>query len=107
VVTWVGPLQPTPISRVYKVKVEYQAGWTRPKVTVLEPPLREPDGPALPHVFPGEKLCLHFPGEWRPNQLIASTIMPWISEWLLHYEIWKATGEWRGGGHEPRTKSED
>jgi len=32
---------------------------------------------------------------------IASTILPWASEWLFHYEIWRATGEWTGGGREP------
>ena len=89
------------------MKVEFQSGWGRPKITVLEPALRDPGGRALPHVFPGDKLCLHFPGEWQPSELIASTIMPWVSEWLLHYEIWKATGEWHGGGHEPKRKPED
>jgi hypothetical protein len=89
------------------VKVEFQNGWTRPKIAVLEPRLRDPDGPPLPHVFEGDRLCLHFPKEWRADQMIATTIMPWTSEWLLHYEIWKATGEWHGGGHEPRVKPED
>ena len=32
---------------------------------------------------------------------IAETIIPWASEWLLHYEIWLATGEWQGGGIHP------
>ena len=30
--------------------------------------------------------------------LIADTIVPWTCEWLVHYEIWFATGEWHGGG---------
>ena len=33
--------------------------------------------------------------------LIADTIVPWTCEWLIHYEIWLATGEWHGGGEEP------
>lgn len=108
VVTWVGPLQPTRISRVYTVKVEFQNGWNRPKITVLRPILKEPDDGPLPHVFPGDRLCLHFPREWHADQMIAATIMPWISEWLVHYEIWKATGgEWHGGGHEPMRKPEE
>ena len=32
------------------------------------------------------------------SQFIADTIIPWTSEWLLHYEIWVATGIWHGGG---------
>lgn len=43
-------------------------------------------------------LCLHVPGEWRPDMLLAATIVPWTLEWLVHYEAWLATGEWRGGG---------
>jgi hypothetical protein len=106
VVTWVGPIQPTPVSRTYTVKVEYQAGWPRPRITVLEPDLRDATMPPLPHVFDGDRLCLHLSGEWRPYEMIASTIIPWASEWLLHYEIWRATREWHGGGHDPGKKSE-
>lgn len=36
--------------------------------------------------------------------LIADTIVPWASEWLLHYEYWLSTGTWHGGGHEPVSK---
>ena len=32
--------------------------------------------------------------------LIVDTIVAWAAEWLLHYEIWLATGEWFGD-HEP------
>lgn len=31
-----------------------------------------------------------------------ATIIPWTSEWLFNYEVWLATGEWRGGGMHPR-----
>jgi hypothetical protein len=31
--------------------------------------------------------------------LLAYTVVPWISEWLLYYELWLFTGEWTGGGH--------
>ena len=36
--------------------------------------------------------------EWDKTKFIAETIIPWTSEWLLHYEIWVATGTWHGGG---------
>jgi hypothetical protein len=29
---------------------------------------------------------------------LAKTIIPWIYDWLFHYEIWLATGDWTGGG---------
>lgn len=37
-------------------------------------------------------------GEWKPRMKLADTIVPWAAEWLLHYELWLATGEWGGGG---------
>ena len=32
---------------------------------------------------------------------LATTIVPWCSEWLFYYELWLATGEWLGGGVHP------
>jgi hypothetical protein len=99
--TWTGPLQPSPLSAVYTVVVTYRAGWHRPRVTVLDPPLREPGVGRLPHVFPEDRLCLHYGGDWHEQMSIADTILPWAAEWLVHYELWKATGDWHGGGHDP------
>jgi hypothetical protein len=99
----VGDVQPTSRSAVYKVRIEYRAG-DPPEVTVLSPKLvpRE-EGGRLPHVYPGDKLCLYTPytGQWTPDMSLPHTIVPWISEWLFYYELWHATGEWLGGGTEP------
>ena len=38
--------------------------------------------------------------------LIVDTIVPWAAEWLLHYEIWLATGEWFGD-RDPSTPLQD
>lgn len=96
---WEGKLQPTAFSDTYLVRVDF-AGRGRPNVKVLSPDLERPPD-ELPHTFDDGDLCLHFPGEWNASHLIAHSIVPWISEWLLHYELWRATGEWLGGGHEP------
>jgi hypothetical protein len=85
----------------YTVRVSYRLGWRRPRITVLDPPLRTAEVSRLPHVFPGDRLCLHFTHDWNEGMLIADTVVPWAAEWLLHYELWKATGKWHGGGHEP------
>lgn len=98
--TWVGKLQPTALSIVYTVRIEYVVGKS-PRVTVLDPPLEPPPGDRLRHVYPGDRLCLHYPEQWNGHMLIARTIVPWASEWLLHHELFRATGEWLGGGHEP------
>lgn len=69
-------------------------------MTVVDPPLDLHEGePKLPHVYPGDELCLYYPSQWRSDLLLAVTVLPWTAEWLLHYEIWLATGKWTGGGH--------
>lgn len=56
----------------------------------------------LPHIYPGNELCLYYPGEWHDDMLLATTVIPWTAEWLMHYELWLVTGHWSGGGHTPR-----
>lgn len=92
-------VQPCQASRNYTVHLAYRHG-IRPCVTVTDPALElHPRASELPHVYPGDQLCLYYPGEWKHNMLLAHTVVPWISEWLLHYELWLITGEWAGGGH--------
>lgn len=98
--TWEGDLTPTALSRTYKVRIHYQLS-CKPEITVLSPALEVPPGTHLPHTYSGDELCLYFPGQWDGSQLFVDTVVPWSSEWLLHYEIWKITGRWTGGGHEP------
>ena len=98
---WRGDLQPSPVSRTFTLGVTYDGGHRTPVVTVVRPQLRSDDVQDLPHVYPGDELCLCYPMEWDACQLIARTIVPWASEWLLHFEIFVATGRWHGGGHEP------
>ncbi len=110
-----GPVQPLPIGQSYQVRLAYRVNkW--PRAYVDRPGLRrrdrEPDLP-IPHTYksktPGqERPCLFYPDRtvWRPDMGLATTIIPWLYEWLAHYELWHATGEWRGGGvdHVPGTK---
>jgi hypothetical protein len=97
----VGVVQPSAMSDAYTVRLEYDVP-ARPRVHVLQPELRLANGKTkLPHVFPGNELCLHLSTNWRPDQKICEFIIPWISVWLYFYEVWLVTGEWLGGGHEP------
>lgn len=99
--TWIGQLHPTPLSDTYTVKIKYSLR-KRPAVTVVSPELSQRVDCRIPHVFPGNELCLfryeYF--EWDSSQSIAETIVPWTSLWLLHYEIWLATGTWCGSKQE-------
>jgi hypothetical protein len=99
--SWRGELQPSPLSDIYTVHIDYALGAKTPTVTVLRPELRAEDVESLPHVYTKDHLCLYYPWQWTDDKLITRTILPWASEWLFHYEIWKATGAWHGGGHEP------
>ncbi len=98
---WRGELQPTPLSVTYTVTLAYAFGGRAPRVHVLDPPLREEGIETLPHILGGDALCLCFPWQWDDGKLIARTIIPWASEWLLHFELWKINQRWLGGGHEP------
>lgn len=103
-IRWEGRIQPTPLSCDYLLRLTYQQP-CKPEIVVISPELERPKGKRLPHVYPGERLCLCYPGQWKGSQLIAHTLVPWASEWLLHYEFWNATREWLGGGHEPNSES--
>ena len=104
--TWEGTLTPSALSRCYLVRVRYNLNGS-PDVEVLDPALERLEGKKPPHLYKGDKLCLYRPktGEWDRHMLLSETIIPWTSEWLLHYEIWLATGKWCGGGIHPTKKS--
>jgi len=99
---WIGFLQPSSLSAKYKIRIQYRLG-QKPRIKALEPELEKPEGRSLPHVYRGDYLCVFTPwnNEWRPDLRIADTIVPWTSEWLLHYEFWLVTGNWHGGGTHP------
>ena len=96
---WLGALQPTPMSREYRVEVRLATGRV-PEVRVMEELGCRP-GESLPHVYRGGTLCLHRAGEWAPLMFVADSTLVWTAEWLFNYEIWKATGKWYGGGEWP------
>lgn len=100
---WEGRLQPTNLSIMYDVRIEYNVG-SNPNIYVINPkPLPLAKGATkLPHIYNHEKqhLCLYhrLMNEWNERKMIAKTIIPWTSEWLMHYEYWVTTGVWNGGG---------
>lgn len=97
--TWRGTLQPTPLSRSYRIEVAQRPGQV-PTVRVLDELATRP-GESLPHVYADGTLCLHLPGEWTLNMSISESTVVWAAEWLQNYEIWLATGRWHGGGQWP------
>lgn len=110
ILVWEGEIQPSTLSDVYQLRISYRLG-KRPTVTVYGDNLQRVDDPELPHHFHADperkqiQMCLHLPGEFNDRMLLVKTILPWASEWLLHYEVWLATGEWYGGGVHPDVRS--
>lgn len=113
-IIWEGVLQPTPISREYKVVVEYTLEKS-PTCVVKSPDLSGLAGERqIPHTYKNEtetegtQLCLYLPqvrhknriSEWQPTMFLADTIIPWASTWLLYFEFWLFSGQWDGGGVE-------
>lgn len=96
---WVGTVSPRSHSLKYKVQLAYALSARRPVVRILEPDLRViSEGKRVPHLFDQEKqtLCLHYHGVWKPNTLLAETIIPWAVMWTEYFEWWLATGKWHG-----------
>ena len=101
---WTGTLQPSPGSRIYTVRIEL-SNRRFPRVEVVRPALEPRPGEPLPHVFDDGSLCLHLEDEWTSDMLMVDTTLPWTAEWLINYEIWKATGLWYGGGQWPPVRT--
>ena len=102
---WRCQLSPTPLSRVYSVRIEYGRG-RPPDVIVENPDLRVvAEGRPISHVYSENpmNLCLYRPGrgQWAPWMLLDRTIVPWTVVWLYFFEEWLRSGEWRGGGDHP------
>jgi hypothetical protein len=103
--SWTGRLQPCDLSRTYTVQITYTRG-RYPAVRVLNPELETTANRFLPHTYDNGTLCLHDAGQWDATMFIVDTIVPWAAEWLLHYEIWLATGKW-SGDHDPSAPLQD
>lgn len=98
-----GKIQPTPRSSTYQFVLKYKLG-EPPCIHVISPPLvKNEKGEDIPHLYSNGSLCLYRPlrKEFKYSDLIANTIIPWISLWLYYYEVWHVTGEWLGGGEHP------
>ena len=78
----------------YEVKLIYESG-SCPKVFILAPDI---EYSIKAHTYSDKSLCLYDSRDmpWIDNILIAETIIPWIGEWIVFYELYKITGKWEG-----------
>jgi hypothetical protein len=82
-------------SSKYKIQIEYVAG-NEPKSTILFPDI-EP-GKEI-HMYNDHSLCLHYPPDmaWNEKVDIYAYTIPWITEWIIYYELYKVNGNiWEG-----------
>ena len=105
-VEWRGEITPFGCSKTYLISITFSLQ-RRVKVRVVEPVLQSLPGKKIPHRFRDGSLCLNLPEEWNSSMPVAEILIPWISDWIYYYEIWLATGDWIGGGHEPCVGRED
>ncbi|WP_439362062.1 hypothetical protein [Bradyrhizobium sp. DASA03007] len=124
IAVWEGPLRPA--SKTYRVRIVHFRrtifeGWTLANdyvtVHVVDPLVGAEmlaNETLLPHIYWNDRnpawpaLCLWDPKEmlWTPEMSIATTIIPWTSEWLLFFEYWQISGEFLGPGrHPPRRRN--
>lgn len=92
--TCYGTLRPFGCELDYRIKVEYVAGH-EPKTTILKPQI-EPDKHI--HMYGDHSICLHYPPDmkWDIKTKLYLYTIPWISEWIIFYEIYKVKGKWLG-----------
>lgn len=100
---WNFEAQPTPLSRLYAVRVNYLQRDGGPEVIVVAPDLVAfADGRKLPHVYQQSppRLCLYLPGagEWAAHKRLSQTVVPWAALWLFYFEEWLSSDDWKGGG---------
>lgn len=106
---WHFDAQPTPLSRSYRVSLFLDSGAT-PDVKIVDSDLRVLSGGRdLPHIYHNpDRLCLYLPGtgQWDASKRLDLTIVPWIHLWLVYFEEWLASDDWKGGGKHPGDEPE-
>lgn len=97
-----GTIRPTVISPEYTIQIIYTPN-KDPKILVVSPVLEiHPAKERLPHVWPNTgSLCLYENEFDIKNDLLAESIIVWVTWWLYYYEIWLETGKWVAKGTHP------
>lgn len=98
-----GWIHGSPITRRYRVRIEYRLGY-HPRAFVIEPVLeRRHSGQPVAHTYGPNEPCLYTKGlrDWVSSMYLGDSVVPWLMEWLVAYELWRATGNWFGGGTLP------
>lgn len=91
-----GFLTPLGCKKRYKIQLAYSYffPFRFDKIWVVEPEI--PFHTDI-HMYNNKCLCLYYPGDLPLNRLTPlSSMVPWISEWLIKYEVWQSYKVWIG-----------
>lgn len=106
-------ISPSEYSPLYKCLLIVPRSSKSPQMYVIKPDLVVlAEGKRPPHIYGYEdgktRLCLWWPKqrEWQRGMEFIETYIAWTTEWLWHYEYWRSTGEWAGGGAHPTPRDQ-
>lgn len=93
-IIWEGEVQPLWYTGKYTLCLNYERLWP-PRIWVVNPDLSKYK---LPHVYPGNYLCLYHPTDWswQSSYNIVDTIIRWSQMWIVYFEDFLRTRVWRG-----------
>ncbi|QQX76487.1 MULTISPECIES: nucleotidyltransferase [Aequorivita] len=90
-----GKIKPKGCKKEYEILVSYDINDTGRKERVFILNDSKIKFGTTPHLYPGNSLCLYYPKDLPQHlELNFVDIIPWISEWLVMYELWKKYGIW-------------
>lgn len=103
---WNFEIKPSSFSRVYKISLRWNFNDTSPKVYILNDEVHQvAKEKRIPHLYCQKKieLCLYYPSSngFSTKDPLCRTIVSWTYLWILYYEEWLYSGEWKGGGIHP------
>lgn len=90
-----GKIKPKGCKKKYEVLIVYNINdpYRKERVFILND--SQIQFGKVPHLYPGNSLCLYYPKDFPQNlDLNFVDVIPWISEWLVMYELWKKYGVW-------------
>ena len=90
----IGNVTPYEGGNTYRITIDYTPPLA-PRVRILKPSI---DPKHEIHMYRSGDLCLFDPREspWKSHYNISDKTIPWIAEWLIFYELFLLTGEWKG-----------
>lgn len=90
-----GKIKPKGCKKKYEILMVYNINETYRKERVFILNDNQIQFGKVPHLYPGNSLCLYYPKDLPlHSDLNFVDVIPWISEWLVMYELWRKYGVW-------------